>query len=489
MLKRFITYIFLAYTTVVSAEEILLLDNRDISLILRVSEEASVAETDWLHFSLINKSPEDIKIEKLVYHINGFDRDAEGRNRFVKAKYGTANHMQMIHWFYDQPDMMEASRNFRLAAGEEIGFWKYPSSKTSVMFETSLAASGEICALMEVEFEYTRGDYTEELHSEEAFCTNWVKLNSVDRKKLAEGFSEILLDGHIQHVHSQLLATMCQMPGLVNMISDSVLVEAVISRSKAQSSSERMFVLHALKLKSAFDHPRIIEHYRQIIPDKKYRWEDDFQIYWSNALLDDLMESHMYVKNLALILELHASSWSSDSVLIEKVFSYLVEELNFDFDEKLDRNNFRNWYNDVKYLATGRHPKLVNYFSELLENETFFPVLDWSAVESRKIIQQEDRNKAKMIYFRVCDVAYVCLLRTLDLVKMENTFVRNKIKPDIFIDPKWEGENPDARKAIQLINPYTILKPNLQMAEKYYYYFDNNKAAIQKLIREYEAVH
>ena len=229
-----------------------------------------------------------------------------------------------------------------------------------------------------------------------------------------------------------------------------------------------------------------MQHYKSCMLDSDCQWEDDLQFYWDNTLLEPLLNSKLYVNSIASILELHSENWSDDPKSQQQIFDFLQSKFNINLEAPIDEVNFKDWYRNIKYLATSRHPSLYPYLKSLLGDERFFPVQDWSQIGSRKIIKESDRDKAKTIYIRVCDVAFVAMLRYTNEIKYTNAFVRKKVKPTLFIDPKWEGENPLAENAIQLKNPYTVLSPNLKLAEKYYYICAANGEHLKKLLEEHD---
>ena len=86
---------------------------------------------------------------------------------------------------------------------------------------------------------------------------------------------------------------------------------------------------------------------------------------------------------------------------------------------------------------------------------------------------------------RICDVAYVGLLRALNKVDIEKKFEGFKYSQSVLIDEKWRGSNEANSDGIRLKNAYTLLPLNLSMGEKYYYLNFTNKLEIRKLLRRY----
>ncbi|MBT8232459.1 MAG: hypothetical protein HKO66_05315, partial [Saprospiraceae bacterium] len=120
----------------------------------------------------------------------------------------------------------------------------------------------------------------------------------------------------------------------------------------------------------------------------------------------------------------------------------------------------------------------------ILDNETYLKIEDWSGQRNKKITTRKD--KIKKINIRVCDVAFVGLLRAFNEVKVEKAFTGFKLNHKLFIDNKWRGVNLVNPDGLRLKNAYNLLPINLNMAEKYYYLGEINKRLLKKLIREYK---
>jgi len=468
------------------AERIIYLDNHHIRLEIVIKDQASLAESDWLSFVITNKSDQELKIKKLDYSINGFDSDANGNPIFIKSKFGQGDKYKLLHWFHDFRDLAKATGKFSIAAGESSSNWKFPSNETGLLIEESLVRSEEFCALLQIDLEYSFGATKKQFSDEQAICTYWTKYTSLEKDALVRRFETCIIDIHEQRVHSSLIALLLQLEDLIPLIDNQIICLGIINRNNKTYDRERIWLLSVLKKKATLNNPLLLEHYRSCIQNRNCRWEDDFAIYWHNELLEPLLKSQLYVTEKATILEIHSASWSREKVYRDMVFEVLSKELDINLDEKISAINFKNWYNRIKFLASSRHDTLLPYFKALLENKNFYPVQDWSSIGYQPQLSPNQQGRAKTIYFRVCDIAYVCLLRLLDQAEVTMDFFKNKLKPNLFIDNKWRGKNPENKSAIRLETPYTVLQPNLKLAEKYYYLYDGNRAELNRLIKAYE---
>lgn len=485
-MRLFFVFFLILSSIYAKAERIVYINNNLIKLEVLVKDKASLAESDWLSFIITNKSDQDLKLNKLDYSINGFENDPSGNPVFIKSKYGEGDKYKLLHWFHDFRDLAKATGKFSIPAGESSSNWKFPSNETGLLIEESLVRSEEFCALLEINIEYSAGGIQKQFSDEQAICTNWTKYTSVKKDELVRRFELSISDIHEQSVHSSIIALLPQLEDLIPLIDDKIICLGIINRDNKTYDRERIWLLSVLRKKGTLNNPLLLEHYSTCIQDRSCRWEDDFVIYWNNELLEPMLNSPLYVTEKATILEIHSASWSKEERYRDIVFEVLSKELDINLDEGISGKNFKNWYNKIKFLASSRHDTLLPYFKALLENKNFYPVQDWSSIGSQQQLSPNQQGRAKTIYFRVCDVAYVCLLRLLDQAEVSIDFFKNKLKPNLFIDNKWRGKNEEKKSAIRLETPYTVLQPNLKLAEKYYYLYETNRLELDRLINAYE---
>ena len=145
-----------------------LIDDDIVSLTMWVKDGASLADSDWLYFELRNQTSEELSLEKLDMSINTFEENESGEQELRKGAWGTAKKYELIHWFHDQHNMVQADRKFKLRPQSSISFWKAPSSRAALAIETSIVASEEVCALIEFQLNYKINGILKELSHEES---------------------------------------------------------------------------------------------------------------------------------------------------------------------------------------------------------------------------------------------------------------------------------------------------------------------------------
>lgn len=459
------------------------IEDNNIHLSLEVRDTASLADTCWIKIRLTNKSGLPMYIESLDYKINVFEALADGSSKLLEGHLGSGNKYNLIHWFHDQKNLLQAEKRFKIEPGQTISCWKHTSNKAAIRTEEETRVSEEICALLQLNIKYELKGIPEViLENEVPFCTYWIKLAETDKDKLAERMLFSIRDVHMQKLHTSVLALLMELKALRQMIDSNHIAQGIIDRSWDKHNSERMILIRILQQKNELAHPLLFEHYKQCIGDDACQWKADFELYWDNRLIPELMASKMYINKKASLLEVHSSKWANSDSIKDQVFNILQDEYKINFDTPVNADNFEEWYKKIKHLCTSRHPSLIDYLKALLENENFYTVTDRSGVDPRN----PKESQIKIRYFRVCDVAYVCLLRIFDEITVRNTFFENRLKSEVYIDKRWEGRNDANQGGIKLINPYTTLLPNLRMAEKYYYLDSDNKVLLKEKIEQYE---
>ena len=481
-----ILLISLCFSDFTDAQTLTLVEDNNIKLTVEMNAKSSIAVEDFIRFELSNKSGKELFLNTLDYRLDGFEESEDQQNNtIVESKFGSGTKYDLIHWFLDQKDLSKASQKFSLKAKEKIAFWKYPSNKAAIAIESSLSGSEEFCALLNVNLVYSDAKMNKSrLETEEVICTDWVKATQTDTKDLVSRFTSMLKDEYYQSVHGSMIALLIQFREVLEATDIKEIYEGIIGRKDQIISSERILLLKALEYLDALDGQELIDHYEECMKDKYCQWRDDFQVYWSNELIDELFNSRLFVNEIALLLELHSAHWKHDEKLRKRVYEFLKPRYGIDMEARIEKDNSKDWYNKIKYLSVGRDPELIEYLIPLLDDIRLFQVEDWSAVGGRKIIKDSDVNKRKVLYIRVCDVAFVSLLRILDQAEIRNDFVRNKIKPSVFIDNKWRGHDKENPREVRLQNPYTVQSHNLKLAEKYYYLYEENKNELLNLLKE-----
>lgn len=465
-------------------ENVTLITNDEIKLSLEHHTNADISKKDWLKFKLRNKTNKNLFFKNINYSINTFEVNLNNERELKQGALGRSKMYNLIPDFHNSKKIEKKDRIYILPARKEITFWKYASNTASAILENSNLSNQEICGLMEFLVEYgVHEDILDSYSGEEAFCFNWMNSSSIKPQKIANHLEHKISDVTQRKINSAIINTMALNDKVTKKISIDTIIYGIENRAYTQNKSERIALLKILKSKNAFDNARLINHYKSCMYDNNCEWENDLKYYWNNKLLDTLISSPLFINEKIKILEIQSEHWKNNKEFIDKYFKEVNTTMDFDFNYVPDQDGFFKWYNKIKSLASTRHPKVIKYLAELLDNETFLKIEDWSGQKNKRIIT--NRDKPKIIKIRICDVAYIGILRALNKVEVHKNFEGFKFSQNVFIDEKWRGANDPNNDGIRLKNAYTLLPLNLSMGEKYYYLNTYNKVEIRKILRRY----
>jgi len=489
MISRCVTFIITSTLCTLSligqkTENVTLISNDEIKLTLEHHTEADLSKKDWLKFKLRNKTNKKLYFENINYSINTFEINKNNERELKPGALGRSKMYNLLPEYHNVKKITADNKFYELPAKKEITFWKYASNTASAILEKSLSKSQEICGLMEFKVEYgLHEDLVDIYNGEEAFCFNWINSTDINPKLIANHLEEKISDVTQRKINSAIINTLVLNESVINQITVDTLIYGIEKRGYTQNKSERMALLKTLDKRNGFENDRIISHYQTCMYDKNCEWIEDLKYYWNNKLFDTLISNSLFINEKIKILEIQSADWRKNDDRKNKLFKKVISTMDFDFNYVPDQDGFSKWYNKVKKLASTRHPEVIKYLSGLLDNETFLKIEDWSGQKNKRIIT--NRDKAKIINVRICDVAYVGLLRALNKVDIEKKFEGFKYSQSVLIDEKWRGSNEANSDGIRLKNAYTLLPLNLSMGEKYYYLNFTNKLEIRKLLRRY----
>ena len=488
MMKRLISLLILLFSFSFAngqkTDAITLIDNAEIKLDLIHHLDADISKKDWIKIKLRNKSRKSLFIKELNYSINTFENNNEGERVLRPGALGRSKMFNLIPHYHNNTKPTKEERTFELRPKKELEIWKYPTNTASAILENKMERPSEVCALMEVEIEYgPHSDISDGYTAEEAFCFNWDSGNNISAELIAHNLNEKIKNVTQRKINSAIINTMVLNKDAVKMVSVDSIVYGLHSRGYTQNKSERLALLKMITQQGAFNNKNLISHYESCMQDRSCEWASDLKYYWHEDLFDPLIASPLFINEKIKILETHSKSWQQNEELKEKFLNHALSKIEFDFNYVPDQEGFQDWYYKIKSLATTRHPKVIKYLMSLLDNETFLRLDDWSGQMNKRVRTRKD--KPKTIFFRICDVAYVGLLRALNKVKLNNTFEGFKYTQSVIINEKWRGLNTESKNPVRMKNAYTVIPFNLSMAEKFYYLYEDNKKEIRKSLRRH----
>ncbi|MBT8232320.1 MAG: hypothetical protein KJN84_06820, partial [Bacteroidia bacterium] len=425
-------------------EIIPIIESNLVSVTFEFDPSPNLSIKDWLSLTLKNESDKKLTIKTFNYSINTFDESSPNEEITIReGALGRSKKLNLLSQFHNVTQPKEIHKTFSLNPGESIRSWKYISNTASATLEQLISDKKEECALMQVKIEMSDdGKFFEEYEGEEVFCFEWSNSKNVKTKLLKSHLEEKILDITQRRINSAIINTLSLNEDVAKKIDSDLIIKGIINRAYTENHAERLALLKILNTRKEQSASLLIDHYKACMYDPKCNWERDLEYYWNNELFDTLVANKLFINKKLKILELHAPAWETIETK-EKLLTLILNHTQFDFNQESNQDNFLKWYKDVKLLSSSRHPSVIDYLIKLLDNETYLKIEDWSGQRNKKITTKKDL--IKKINIRVCDVAFVGLLRAFNQVKVEKEFNGFKLSQKLFIDNKWRGVN--------LVNP------------------------------------
>ena len=409
-------------------KELALSEDENVKITLIHAMKADIGDSDWLNIKITNKTENDIWIADANYSINREGELENGKKYFKTGVFGQGNKYDLIHYYYDMYNSDDYRKKVMIQPKESIHAWKYLTNYASVLIEGRNYKEEEICAFFRLNVGYELLNEAYELTCDnEPFCFNWVNLENVSQRKLQYRLKEIILNPHIRWVNNYVTKVLMNREEVVSAISTHDLVKGVLLRENAGNSEENILFLTELFNRGAIPNEEITENFRQRLRGKHRPISSELLYYWDNSLLEDLLKSNKSKSVIHQILEVNAKYWSIDVENRKKVYSYLIRVLKFESTTNLDSIELMNWSVNVKMLATSRSVEVITYLKSFLDDETKFQIEDWSKYIGYGALPKG--AKPDLITVRVCDVAFVALLRALNQFEFELRNMYGKTNP------------------------------------------------------------
>lgn len=174
-------------------------------------------------------------------------------------------------------------------------------------------------------------------------------------------------------------------------------------------ADDNILFLTEIKNRNVSQNEMLTKYFKKRINNSNTNVIHELQYYWDNAILNDLLNSELSWHHVQSVLEKKSKSWTTDSENTKKVYEYLAASLNFEKTDILNQEESTQWARNVKLISTSRDIDFIKYLEKYLDNETEFTVEDWSKYNHYGILPPG--AKPDTIILRICDVAFVALLR------------------------------------------------------------------------------
>ena len=451
----------------------LLAKNANVEVYLSCRDTAGLDQGNWIQLVIKNKTDRPIFITDASYSIDEETVSSTGEQYRNSGKYGSANKYDLLHYYHDLVDASSDRTGAKVPPHSELVSWKYIVSYAGALLQAPGQPS-EVCPLFKTNICYSLDKEHETLSNEGAgFCFFWRKTADIPVEKLAARLRDAMNDVHFRWVHSYLISTLMAYPDVKKRISDDDLVAAIIKKEHSMSRDENIGFLAELRARKAMPQPALTVKYREILKEPAYGSFPDLMYYWDDDLLDDLLDSKLTPWNVGRILEANTAFWWPEHS--DKVYAYIKKQTGFREDTPPPADSLIEWSKTVKWMSQARNRKITDYLIPLLDNETAFKMPDWSRYSHAGYVRPG--TKPDSITTRICDVAFVSLLRAAGQTEYVNDY------RDFFLIFKADliEEAGSERKWIYGHNRMDF---DLVLSEKYIQLTPASKARIRKYLQK-----
>jgi hypothetical protein len=459
------------------SHEITLAEDKHLKIILIHVGSADLGDPAWLKLKIVNNSRDAIRITDANYAINREEETNSGEKYINHGSFGRGNQFELFHYYYDLDNPSDHRSGVQINAGDSLISWTYLTNYASVLLDGHYGNS-IVCAIAEIAIVYDLNGKEREIKSNETeFCFFWTDSENVPVEKLVARITQIIFHPHYAWVDSYVVDHLMKMSIVAGAIPTDDLIQGILLRKDVQYYSESCHFLEELSKRNALPNQVLTKHYKEKLSNQVRGLDRELLYYWDNALLQDVLASALSYRDVCSMLEVNAEYWSTDVENKRSVYIYLAQKLHFSDTFQISQDHFKEWAEMIKTLTISRDKSFLSSLIPLLENETAYAVEDWSRFRYAGMLRKED--KPDIIQVRVCDVAFVALLRGLDQFEFKmipgvSFYVSQHIKTEIL---DQETINNFTRADIHAHN-------TLHHYEKVFILTPEWKATLQRKVRE-----
>lgn len=415
-----------------------ILEDKNIEVTLLCYETASIDKDDWLKLVIKNKSKSVINILKADYSL--FENLTTENGNPYEKNYVSADRIQLIYSFYESGNIPANKISSEINPGEELSCWKYLTNAASI----SLPADGnekEMCPQFKFFLNYAIRDESIELNNPGTrICFKWNPETIISKTLLAGRLKRAIKDVYARSPNAELIKHLLKKPEVVALVSNKELEKGILGFAANSKDTEMLPLLQELKNRNAAPTPELTEIFRKDLSQSQKRYWHALQFYWDNTLLDTLLASGLNNYEVTHILDIHAADWSKSDKNCQKVYDTLANKTGFNNYMEFDSAKLTEWRSRVKLMAVSRDKRIIDHLAKLLDNEQTFLVEDWSQYALYGMLPKD--AKPEMLRFRVCDIAYLSLLKATGLTEFSFLQMDKSNFFLISLDKAWLADNP-----------------------------------------------
>ena len=392
--------------------------DENLEFTLLVSPIANMGDSDWLKLKIANKSDFIIHLKGISYSISSEATTGKGEKYIDRGALGQGNQFNLMHFYYDLPNPSDYRNGIAVYPDSSIYVWKHLTNSASYFIGNRYVSEQEVSALFGITAVYERAmDDIEIKGSDRPFCFKWVNVENVSNAELVLRLRELILNPCNGCMNSIITSELMKIPDVVNSITTDELIQGIMVDDKVLSIDMAFLFLGELSRRGAIPNKQLTDYYARKL-NAHEGVSSQLQYYWDNLLLDDLLASGEDLRQISRILELNSRFWQIDSANTQRVFTYMANKLDFQMEEKLNEEKLLGWSKAVKTLSISRSPDFIEYLKKYLDNENEFVIEDWSKYNRFGMLPKG--AKPNYLAVRICDVAFVALLRALNQFEFTN---------------------------------------------------------------------
>lgn len=409
-----------------------ILQDEYIKVEILYREEADITQSNWLQLEIKNKSDSIVYIEDMSY--------------IMDVQYpvnGSKSHTGCIGTKYDL--VTENTSDGGVSPDMWLPFLYpgsgyYSSRNISTKVSTILPAQGDTVRVrseMRFDISYSRDKIkSENLSGVVILYFNWSPLALISNELLVQRLKNSFFDTPLNLINPTLFKTLSSKKGVLDLISNEELSSVFIKGSFIlRMGGQTPLIMDELIKRNAVPNPELTNIFTENLKRREFFYHQLFQ-YWDNSLLDHLLSSRMPFEAVARTLDIHAKKWSVSPENRKKVYNYLYQKTLFENYPVPNSKNFSEWKKAVKTIAISRDSQIIQYLTSLLDNEQSYTIDDLCKYNIHgKVIKDT-------FSLRVCDVAYIALLRATCLTDTQCRIPDLYLSVTIELPVKFIAVNP-----------------------------------------------
>ncbi len=419
----FFPYILLFLTTCSSQEKrqwnyLTICEDEIMEAKIKYTSTADISQSDWLQVIIKNKSNKDIELNDVGYSINYYSKSNNGKTHLNIGGYSQGNKFDLLHFIYFGPNPSDYRNPIIIFPKDSLVSYDYTTNYTSVLIEEKEKEESEICALFQFYIEYKLNKAGGEIKLDtekwgKEFCFVWNDSYGVPPAKLKERLLAAISSIQCRANNGYIVSELMKDEILVKKISTDEFIQAVLKNKKCGSHKP---VLIELGKRNAIPNKLLTEYNYEKLIDKQPGNFPDLLNYWDNALFDELLSSRIAWNQLPVVLEHNSDEWAIDEENKDKAYEALKIKVRFDPELEINKDNIKKWAEKIKLMAVCRSDKIIQYLLPYLKDKTTYEMEDWSKYSGYGALPKG--AKPDLISIRICDIAFVAILRALDQINL-----------------------------------------------------------------------